>query len=105
MTMPENSSISDSAQEEAFDKKVSSIIGKDTVDSMRGGILFGFGAMCDGLVAKYRKTLGKGLKVIATGGNCNLMKKYARCIMVADGELTLKGIYLIKRNSAQVKPG
>ncbi|MBI4974747.1 MAG: type III pantothenate kinase, partial [Candidatus Omnitrophica bacterium] len=38
------------------------LIGKDTVASMRGCILFGFGAMCDGLVAKYRKILGKSLK-------------------------------------------
>lgn len=71
------------------------IIGKDTVESMRGGILFGFGAMCDGLVAKYRKLLGKDLKVIATGGNARLIKKYAKSIQIVDEDLTLKGLHLI----------
>lgn len=76
-------------------ESASSIIGKDTVNSMRGGILFGFGAMCDGLVAQYRKILGNPVKVIATGGNAALMKRYARSIRRIDEDLTLKGLQLI----------
>lgn len=72
------------------------IIGKDTRSSMRGGILFGFGAMCDGLISRYRKMLGKSMKVIATGGNAQLIKKYAGSIQVVDEDLTLKGLLLIK---------
>ena len=71
------------------------IIGKDTVNSIRGGILFGFGATCDGLVVKYRKLLGKSLKVIATGGNASLIKKYSDSIQALDEDITLKGLYLI----------
>ena len=71
-----------------------SIIGKDTVNSMRGGILFGFGAMSDGLVSRYKKMLGKDTRVIATGGNAKLIKKYARSIRIIDEDLTLKGLYL-----------
>lgn len=76
-------------------KPASSIIGKDTESSMQGGILFGYGAMCDGLVAQYRKMLGKDLKVIATGGNAKLIKSYSKSIQVVDEDLTLKGLYLI----------
>lgn len=71
------------------------IIAKDTVNSMRGGILFGFGAMCDGLVARYRKILGNDLKVIATGGNAHLIKKYASSIDIVDEDLTLKGLFYL----------
>lgn len=71
------------------------IIGKDTVGSMRGGILFGFGAMCDGLVARYRKILGRGAKVIATGGNAGLVRRYAKSIDIIDEDITLKGISLV----------
>ncbi|MFH0764149.1 MAG: type III pantothenate kinase [Candidatus Omnitrophota bacterium] len=78
-------------------KRAHDIIGKDTVNSMRGGILFGFGKMCDGLIFEYRKILGKGLKVIATGGNASLMKIYAKSIHAVDADLTLKGLYLIHR--------
>ena len=76
-------------------KPVTSIIGKDTVSSMRGGILFGLGAMCDGLVAQYRKMLGKRLKVIATGGNAALIRRYAKSIQIVDEDLTLKGLALL----------
>jgi type III pantothenate kinase len=62
---------------------------------MRGGILFGYGAMCDGLTAKYRRILGRSLKVIATGGNAALMKKYACSIRFVDEDITLKGLRLI----------
>jgi len=78
-------------------KKARDIIGKDTVNSMRGGILFGFGKMCDGLIFEYRKILGKSLKVIATGGNASLMKIYAKSIQTVDTDLTLKGLYLISK--------
>lgn len=71
------------------------IIAKDTVSSMRGGILFGFGAMCDGLVTRYRKRLGGNMKVIATGGNAALMKKYAPSIRIVDEDLTLKGLHAL----------
>jgi type III pantothenate kinase len=78
-------------------ERTSSIIGKDTVSSMRGGILFGFGAMCDGLVAQYKKILGKSIKVIATGGNAPLVKSYAKSVQIVDEDLTLKGLQLISK--------
>ncbi len=79
---------------EVYLKPAKYIIGKDTVGSMRGGILFGYGAMCDGLIAKYRKILGRNLKVIATGGNAKLIKRYAKSIRIIDEDLTLKGLLL-----------
>lgn len=81
-------------------KAAADIIGRDTVNSMRGGILFGFGAMCDGLVAKYRAILGRPVKIIATGGNASLVKRYAHSIRILDEDITLKGLRLIFRNSA-----
>ena len=71
------------------------IIGKDTVGSIRGGVLFGFGAMCDALVARYRKIFGGRVSVIATGGNSPLMKRYAKSIRKVDELLTLKGLFLL----------
>ena len=76
-------------------KATGNIIGKDTVNSMRGGILFGFGTMCDGLISKYKDILGGGTKVILTGGNAGLIKKYSKSIQILDEDLTLKGLNLI----------
>lgn len=79
-------------------KPTTHIIGKGTRDSIRGGILFGFGAMCDALVSKYRKMFGNGLKVIATGGNARLIKCYTKSIQIVDEDLTLKGLGIIWQN-------
>ena len=76
-------------------KPVKDIIGRDTVSSMRGGILFGFGAMCDGLIVRYKKILGISTKIIVTGGNGKLVQKYSTMIDIADNDLTLKGLSLI----------
>jgi type III pantothenate kinase len=73
------------------------IIGKATNHSMRAGVLFGFGAACDGLVKEYKKLLGRKLKVIATGGDSPLLKKYSRSIQTVDPDLTLKGIALLSQ--------
>jgi len=77
-------------------RPVKNIIGKDTVSSMRGGILFGYGAMCDSLVSKYKGLMGSGVKIIATGGNAKLIKKYAHSIQIVDEDLTLKSLSLIR---------
>ena len=78
-------------------KEARSIIGRDTVNSIRGGILFGFGSMCDGLIARYRAMLGKKTKAIMTGGNAGLISRYTKSVQAVDEDLTLKGLYLIDR--------
>lgn len=76
-------------------KPATSIIGRDTVNSIRGGMLFGIGAMCDGLCAKYRKILGNKTIIIATGGNAGLIQRYTKSIRIVDEDLTLKGLKLL----------
>ena len=65
--------------------------------AVQAGILFGFAALCDGLAAQYKKILGRSTKIIATGGNSKLMKKYAKSIQNVDEDLTLKGLQLISK--------
>ncbi|MBN1527347.1 MAG: type III pantothenate kinase [Candidatus Omnitrophica bacterium] len=80
-------------------KAARSIIGKDTVSSIRGGILFSLGVTCDGLIARYRKLLGRDLKVVLTGGSCRLIRKYTSSVHTIDEDLTLKGLYLISKSA------
>src|SRR5204862_6133777 len=44
------------------------LIGKTTVDAIRSGVLFGYAAMVDGIVARLRDQLGDALRTLATGG-------------------------------------
>ncbi len=76
-------------------KKAAHILGRTTVESMVSGILNGYGAMCDGLVARLRKKFGLKFKVVATGGNAPLVSKYTSSIRKLDENLILKGLNLI----------
>ena len=44
------------------------LIGKGTVEAIRSGVIFGFAAQVDGIVARLRAELGEGTPALATGG-------------------------------------
>src|SRR3954451_24592848 len=44
------------------------LIGKGTVDAIRSGVIYGFAAQVDGIVARLRDELGEETEAIATGG-------------------------------------
>ena len=70
------------------------LIGRDTVDSMRSGVFYGTGALCDGVIAKLKSKYGP-MKVIATGGHAALMAKYSTAIDRINPDLTLLGLKII----------
>jgi len=70
-------------------------IGTNTVDSMRSGILFGYVGLVEGMVARFRRELGPGMHVIATGGLAGVIAEETKVIEVVDVWLTLKGLRLI----------
>jgi type III pantothenate kinase len=71
------------------------VIGKNTEDSMRSGILFGSIEMINGLIRMVKKELGGNAKVIATGGLSQLIAEKTRVIDVVDRYLTLEGMNYI----------
>ena len=82
--------------------KPDSLIGKDTVGSIRSGVFFGIASMCDGLILKIKKTYKNDPIIIATGGLANLFCPYCNEINKIDKYLTLKGlaaIFLKNRSS------
>lgn len=72
-----------------------SLLGKDTVNSMRSGVLHGLGALTDGLVAKLRKKYGSRIPVIATGGHSRLIASFTNSINKVDQNITLEGLRII----------
>jgi len=71
------------------------LIGRDTKSSMLSGIVYGFAALTDDLVARIKNKIGKIAHVIGTGGNINLVSKYCQAFDKIDRDLTLKGLNLI----------
>jgi type III pantothenate kinase len=70
-------------------------IGTNTVDAIKSGLLFGYGALVDGLTAKLAAELPDVPQVIATGGMAELIAPYSKAIQVVDPMLTLKGLSLL----------
>ncbi len=71
------------------------VIGKNTVQSMQSGMLFGYVGLVEGMVARLRAELGPGMKVIATGGLASLVAAETDVIEAVDPWLTLEGLRLI----------
>ena len=69
-------------------------IGANTVDAIKSGLLFGYGAMVDGLVKKLSAEFTDNPRVIATGGMSELIAAYTESIQVVDPLLTLTGLYI-----------
>jgi len=78
-------------------KKVNSFIGKNTKSSIRGGMAYGYGAICDGLIERFKKKLGKNLKVVATGGDAFLISRYTKSLKIIDSNLSHKGLFLLSQ--------
>jgi type III pantothenate kinase len=73
-------------------------IGRDTKNSMLSGVVFGTAALCKEIAARIKKQLGKNIRILGTGGNIHLIKKYSGLKIQIIKELTLTGIKLIYEN-------
>ena len=74
-------------------KEPPELLGRDTVNSIRSGILYGCVALCDGLVTQLKQRYAKHAVVIATGGSSPLIAKHARTIDHLRPHLVLAGLY------------
>lgn len=71
------------------------VVGTNTNDAMRSGIMFGEIARIDGLVARVFDELGYKAPVIATGGFANVMARHSKTITRHEPDLTLQGLRLV----------
>ena len=73
----------------------SSVMGKNTVDCMRSGAVFGNASMLDGMIDRFNKEMGEPLPVYATGGLASNIVPYCIHEITLDETLLLKGLYII----------
>jgi type III pantothenate kinase len=70
-------------------------VGKNTVESLRSGIIYGFTGLVDGIIERMITELGWKPTVIATGGLNQAVAGLSKYITVHDPFLTLKGLQII----------
>jgi type III pantothenate kinase len=79
--------------------KPETVIGKNTINSMQAGIIFGYVGQVDYIVNRMKQELNTDVTVVATGGLAKLIASESQTINRVNGLLTLEGLRIIyKRN-------
>ncbi len=77
------------------------VVGKNTIDAIRSGVVFGYAGAVDAILRRLYDELGGRLAVLATGGLGRLVVPFTEEIDEVDDFLTLTGLRLIyERNRA-----
>ena len=75
------------------------VIGKNTVDCMRSGMMYGTAAMLDGLVERMEAELGHKCTIVATGGMAQFVTPLCKREIILDKDLLLKGLNVIYKKN------
>ena len=77
------------------------VIGRNTIDCMKSGIVMGQAACLDGMIERIYDELGYKAPVVATGGLAGSIVPHCKKEIFCDNELTLKGLGLIYRKNEE----
>lgn len=71
------------------------VIGKNTTECMRSGMIYSNAAAIDGIIDRVEEELGQTVTVVATGGLADLIVPFCRRKVLLDKNLLLKGLWVI----------
>ena len=72
----------------------SPVIGTNTVDCMRSGVLYGHAGMLDSFIDRFQEQLGEAT-VVATGGFIHVLKDYCKHEFIVNPQLVMDGMRII----------
>lgn len=75
-------------------------VGRNTIESVQSGLLFGHVGMTKEMIGRFRKELAPDATVVATGEAARLMAEHITEIQHVDPDLTLQGLRLIHELNA-----
>ena len=75
--------------------KPRSVIGKNTVEALQSGALYGFAGQVDGILQRIIAEIGPVKAVVATGGLAPLVVEESSTITHHEPDLTLEGLRLV----------
>jgi len=77
------------------------VIGRNTSDCMKSGIIFGAASMLDGVIERVEEELGEKATVIATGGLSKCIIEHCKREIIYDNDLLIKGLWQIYCKNVQ----
>lgn len=81
----------------------SKIIGTNTIDCMKSGMIIGNAAMIDGIIDRIEEELGYKTTVVATGGLARTVVSACKHEIIQDDGLLLKGLGIIYNKNTDKK--
>ena len=77
------------------------VIGRNTTDCMRSGVMLGAACMVDGMVERMEQELGYRATVIATGSIARFIVSMCRREIIYDKDLLVKGLAALYRENTR----
>lgn len=75
------------------------VIGKNTIECMKSGVLYSNAAALDGIIDRIEEELGEKATVVATGGLAKKIVPHCKRKIILDEELLLRGLlYIYEKN-------
>ncbi len=71
------------------------VLGRNTVQTMQSGLVYGYACMVDGMVARLTAEMGYPCACLATGGEAALIESESSAIQEVDEHLTLDGLRIL----------
>jgi len=75
------------------------VIGNNTVDCIRSGMMYGTAAMIDGMIDRMEEELGHSATLIATGGLAQFITPLCKHTIILDKDLLMKGLNIIYKKN------
>lgn len=80
-------------------------IGKNTVDCMQAGVVYGHAAMLDGLIDRVEEELGQPVHAVITGGLSRIVVPHCKREIIYDEDLLLDGLAILyEKNRGKISP-
>jgi type III pantothenate kinase len=73
-------------------------LGRNTIEALRAGFVYGFVGQTEAIVARMRAEMGIDARVVATGGLAEVVAKNTSVIREVDPHLSLMGLQLFYRS-------
>ena len=73
-------------------KRISKVIGKNTMSAVRSGFFWGYAGLIDNIINLIKKETKKSFKVVITGGFSKLFKNSIKAKVKQDFDITINGL-------------